>query len=134
MEIWIFWNSPFFRFRFLFSEIRKYFDYVKKLILEIKNLNFWVNYTLKMSLFKTRDLWSTYCDNDLFDLGCLKVANLGVNRKNFTSIITGSYNGFLRVYNPSKDNTGGEAKAHDLICELSFPNPILQIETGRFVR
>ena len=91
-----------------------------------------------MSLFKTRDLWSTYSGNDLFDLGCLKVANLGVNKRNYNSIITGSYNGFLRIYNPSKyeakENNIGEAKAHDLICELSLPNPIIQIETGRFSR
>ena len=40
-----------------------------------------------MSLFKTRDFWSASCDNDLFDLGCLKVANLGINKKNDGSII-----------------------------------------------
>ena len=105
-----------------------------------------------MSLFKTRDLWSTSSDNDLFDLGCLKVANLGINKYNigniekktsvslnsYNSIITGSYNGFLRIYNPSRklnDNDSSNGfKAHELVNETSFPSPILQIETGKFVR
>ena len=94
-----------------------------------------------MSLFKTRDIWSASCDNDLFDLGCLKVANLGANKRYQFSIVTGSYNGFLRIYNPSTaldarsggDIGGDSFKAHDLICETSFPSPIIQIETGRFV-
>jgi hypothetical protein len=107
-----------------------------------------------MSLFKTRDLWSASSDNDLFDLGCLKVANLGINRMNLgniekkasvslnnslNSVVTGSYNGFLRIYNPSKQNkvnetdTGGFG-ANDLISEISFSSPILQIETGKFAR
>jgi Bardet-Biedl syndrome 9 protein len=103
-----------------------------------------------MSLFKTRDIWSCSCDNDLFDLGCLNVANLGANKRNYYSIITGSYNGFLRIYNPTTtlDNKKSSQsssmttttadldsnfKAHDLISEMSFPSPIIQIETGRFV-
>lgn len=92
-----------------------------------------------MSLFKTEDLWSTSLDNDLFDLGCLKVANVGVNKRKMCSIITGSYNGFLRVHNPSfsldAPNTASPSfKASDLICELTLPGPVLQIETGKFVR
>lgn len=83
-----------------------------------------------MSLFKTRELWSAKCDSDLFDLGCLKVANIGANGKSNNSIVTGSYNGFLRVYNPTSDGF----KAHDLIAEISFPCPIIQIEVGRFVK
>ncbi|RNA27204.1 PTHB1 isoform X1 [Brachionus plicatilis] len=88
-----------------------------------------------MSLFKTRDLWSISGENDLFDQGCLKVADIGVN-KHSNSIITGSYNGYLRIYNPSlnKDVNDSEKsfKGNDLICEVSFPSPIIQIEIGRF--
>jgi Bardet-Biedl syndrome 9 protein len=94
-----------------------------------------------MSLFKTRDIWTTHCDNDLFDIGCLQVANLGCNNKIYNSIITGSYNGFLRIYNPSfpdnkkeSRNLSSTTNPHDLICEKSFPSPIIQIETGRFVK
>ena len=92
-----------------------------------------------MSLFKTKDLWSASCDNDLFDLGCLRVGNIGVNRKSFNSIVTGSYNGILRIYNPSeaKDSdttTGGGFKVHDMVLEMALPEPILQIEIGRFVK
>ena len=93
-----------------------------------------------MSLFKTRDLWSAKCDNDLFDLGCLKVCNVGANNKTHNSIITGSYNGFMRIYNPSEsdskdsNDTSSSFKAHDLIAEVSFPEPIIQIEVGKFVK
>lgn len=91
-----------------------------------------------MSLFKTRDLWSASCDNDLFDLGCLKVANLGINKKKNNSVVIGSYNGFLRIYNPSENDSSEKTadspsfKAHDLVCEQAFPAPIIQIEIGRF--
>ena len=93
-----------------------------------------------MSLFKTRDFWSASCDNDLFDLGCLRVANLGINKKKNNSIVIGSYNGFLRIYNPSEiesnenitDKNNSSFKAHDLVCEQAFPAPIIQIEIGRF--
>lgn len=89
-----------------------------------------------MSLFKTRELWSASCDNDLFDLGCLKVCNIEANNKKYNSIITGSYNGYMRIYNPSNpsDNESPGFKAHDLIAEISFPAPILQIEVGNFVK
>lgn len=95
-----------------------------------------------MSLFKTRDLWSTSLDNDLFDLGCLKVANIGANKKNYCSVITGSYNGFLRIYNPSFSTENSNVsntqqanfRAHDLVCELALPGPVIQVETGKFVR
>lgn len=90
-----------------------------------------------MSLFKTRDLWTISGENDLFDQGCLKVADIGVNKR-LNSIVTGSYNGYLRIYNPSLNNDNPELannfKANDLICEVSFPSPIIQIEIGRFNR
>lgn len=90
-----------------------------------------------MSLFKTRDLWSITSENDLFDQGCLKVANIGVNKRS-NSIVTGSYNGYLRIYNPSLNFDNNESKkkfkGNDLICEVSFPSPIIQIEIGKFNR
>ena len=92
-----------------------------------------------MSLFKAKDLWSTTCgEDDLFDFGCLKVANINSNEQNNDLIITGSFNGYLRIYNPKplKDvkKVDISFKAHDLVLEKSFNLPILQIETGRFVR
>ena len=93
-----------------------------------------------MSLFKTRDWWSTTCgEGELFDYGCLKLANVNGNKENNDLIIVGSYNGYLRIYNPTprKDTKGkidNEFKATDLIIEKHFPLPILQIETGCFVR
>ena len=96
-----------------------------------------------MSLFKARELWGASCNNDLYDFGCMKVDNLECNGKNGNSIVTGSYNGFLRIYNPAnpyderdsgRGMRGFNSKAHDMIFEKSFSSPILQIETGRFVK
>lgn len=95
-----------------------------------------------MSLFKARELWSTKCDTDLFDLGCLKVDCLDANNRKYNSLVTGSYNGFLRIFNPcySSDENENELnkrlvtfRPSDMVCEKSFPSPIIQVETGRFV-
>lgn len=47
-------------------------------------------------------------------------------------IIVGSYHQRLSVYQPKFDVAGG-FKAEDIIFEMQFSDPILQIETGRFV-
>jgi PTHB1 N-terminus len=47
-------------------------------------------------------------------------------------IIVGSYHRRLSVYQPKFDINGG-FKAEDIIFEIQFSDPILQIETGRFV-
>ena len=89
-----------------------------------------------MSLFKTRDYWSTVCgDDDLFDFGCLRVGNLNENKDDSDLIVTGSYNGFLRIYDPSANKDPDRTyKAHDMIIEKSFQSPIIQLEIGSFVR
>ncbi len=45
-------------------------------------------------------------------------------------IITGGYQGFLRIYYPRKK----EFHPEDLLLEQNLGAPILQVETGRFVR
>lgn len=44
-------------------------------------------------------------------------------------IITGSFQGFLRIYNPGQSGY----RIDDLILEQQLEAPILQIEAGRFV-
>ena len=51
-------------------------------------------------------------------------------------IITGSYHGTLRIYNPKpvKGEHGWSGfKPQDLLLETQLPQPILQVAAGRFV-
>ncbi|XP_071103490.1 protein PTHB1-like [Haliotis cracherodii] len=89
-----------------------------------------------MSLFKIRDWWSTTVGEDEeFDQGCLCVANIDNSSDGIDKIILGSYNGILRIFNPSptKSESGSSGyKAEDVMLEHAFPNPILQVEAGKF--
>nr|XP_034985952.1 protein PTHB1 isoform X1 [Zootoca vivipara] len=87
-----------------------------------------------MSLFKARDWWSTVVGNkEEFDQGCLCVANVDNSSSGQDKIIVGSYTGFLRIYNPHPIKPGDAVQAEDLLLEVQLPEPILQVEVGKFV-
>uniref|UniRef100_A0A8D0E015 Bardet-Biedl syndrome 9 n=1 Tax=Salvator merianae TaxID=96440 RepID=A0A8D0E015_SALMN len=87
-----------------------------------------------MSLFKARDWWSTIVGNsEEFDQGCLCVANVDNNNNGEDKIIVGSYTGFLRIYNPHPMKPGDAMQPEDLLLEVQLPEPILQVEVGKFV-
>ncbi|KAK3082884.1 hypothetical protein FSP39_007920 [Pinctada imbricata] len=91
-----------------------------------------------MSLFKARDWWSTTVgEAEEFDHGCLCVANIDNSNDELDKIIIGSYHGILRIFNPkpTKTEDGGWSgyKPEDVLLESALPNPILQIEAGKFV-
>jgi Bardet-Biedl syndrome 9 protein len=52
-------------------------------------------------------------------------------------IIIGSYHGILRIFNPkpTKSDNGSWSgyKPEDVLLEASLPEPILQLEAGKFV-
>jgi Bardet-Biedl syndrome 9 protein len=87
-----------------------------------------------MSLFSVRDRWSA-CPElpDECDRGALAIAveDFSQNSSNSQSvrIITGSFKGFIRVYNPR----GISYRVEDLELEVNFDQPILQIEWGKFL-
>mmetsp|Transcript_91337 Transcript_91337/g.263614 ORF Transcript_91337/g.263614 Transcript_91337/m.263614 type:complete len:862 (+) Transcript_91337:104-2689(+) len=84
-----------------------------------------------MSLFQAREWWCTHAGNDEeFDTGCLCVANIDNEPGGTNKIITGSYQGVLRMYLPKQK----EYKIEDLILEKNMEAPILQITAGRFVQ
>ncbi|XP_025097943.1 protein PTHB1-like isoform X2 [Pomacea canaliculata] len=89
-----------------------------------------------MSLFKTRDWWSTPVgEAEEFDHGCLCVANIDNEVNGYDKIILGSYHGILRIYNPQPqktENGWSGYSAEDVILEQAFQQPILQVEAGRF--
>mmetsp|Transcript_49656 Transcript_49656/g.142028 ORF Transcript_49656/g.142028 Transcript_49656/m.142028 type:complete len:870 (+) Transcript_49656:124-2733(+) len=84
-----------------------------------------------MSLFQAREWWSTQAGQDEeFDAGCLCVANIDNEPGGTNKIITGSFQGMLRMYCPKQK----EYKIEDLILEKNMEAPILQIAAGRFVQ
>ncbi|XP_066261107.1 protein PTHB1 [Euwallacea similis] len=88
-----------------------------------------------MSLFKTRQFWSTNSEDDeYFDHNSLIVNKLNSEHD---YIITGSQSGVLRIFSPNsetnEDGTLGGFHPNDVIVEKIFDNPILQVGTGRLV-
>mmetsp|Transcript_15360 Transcript_15360/g.31875 ORF Transcript_15360/g.31875 Transcript_15360/m.31875 type:complete len:870 (-) Transcript_15360:93-2702(-) len=83
-----------------------------------------------MSLFQAREWWCTQAGQDEeFDTGCLCVANIDNEPGGTNKIITGSFQGMLRMYCPKQK----EYKIEDLILEKNMEAPILQISVGKFV-
>mmetsp|Transcript_99006 Transcript_99006/g.248246 ORF Transcript_99006/g.248246 Transcript_99006/m.248246 type:complete len:866 (-) Transcript_99006:82-2679(-) len=84
-----------------------------------------------MSLFQAREWWSTQSGQDEeFDVGSLCVANIDNEPGGTNKIITGSHQGYLRMYGPKQK----EYKIEDLILEKNMEAPILNIAAGRFVQ
>lgn len=48
-------------------------------------------------------------------------------------VIVGSYNGYLRIFNPHPVKPGDEVQPEDLLLEVQLREPILQVEVGKFV-
>jgi Bardet-Biedl syndrome 9 protein len=84
-----------------------------------------------MSLFQAREWWSAQAgQEEEFDSGCLCIANVDNEPGGTNKIITGSFQGMLRMYCPKQK----EYKIEDLILEKNLEMPILQIEAGRLVQ
>lgn len=88
-----------------------------------------------MSLFKTKTVWSVYCeDGETFDQSSMIVSPLN-SEADF--IILGSHRGVLRIFQPvfeiHEDVLQTGFKASDLILEKSFEDPILQLHVGKLV-
>ncbi|XP_052813611.1 protein PTHB1-like [Mya arenaria] len=90
-----------------------------------------------MSLFKARDWWSTSVgEEEEFDNGCLCVANVDNSTDEIDKIVIGSYHGILRIFNPKPtktENGWSGFRPEDVLLESPLQNPILQLETGKFV-
>ena len=83
-----------------------------------------------MSLFGTHEWWSATIDaQEEFDQGSLCIGNIDNEPSGAMKIITGSFEGILRIYFPRN----AEYRIEDLMVEQSLGQPILQIEIGRFI-
>lgn len=87
-----------------------------------------------MSLFKTREFWTTECDIDeKFDQNSLLITKLN-GPTDF--VIVGSHVGIIRIFYPANVIREGSITGYqptDLFIEKIFPNPILQMSSGRLV-
>lgn len=86
----------------------------------------------EMSLFKSRELWSTVCGKDeSFDSGCMVAAD--ILSRGFDCIIVGSHGGLLRIFqpNPDSENDAIGYQPTDLLIETQLPLPIIQVAVGR---
>ena len=80
-----------------------------------------------MSLFSTHEIWcATIGSNEEFDQGTMCVANIDNESNGSQKIITGSFQGVLRIYYPR----GGEYRIEDLMVEQFLGAPILSLPPG----
>jgi Bardet-Biedl syndrome 9 protein len=83
-----------------------------------------------MSLFQAREWWATTSGADEeYDNGCVCVANADNDESGDAKIVTGSFQGTLRVFYPRQ----ADFRIEDLVLEERLNAPILQIEAGRFI-
>lgn len=83
-----------------------------------------------MSLFRAREWWWTklgHCEE--FDRGSMSLGNVDNDTDGSVKIITGSFQGVLRVHHPVKAGF----RIEDLLLEQDLGAPILQVSVGRFI-
>ena len=82
-----------------------------------------------MSLFQSREWWGVRVSaNEEFDEKHLWVENIDNAPGGQDKIIVGSFSGFLRIYQPERDNYSIE----HLLYECDLGDPIMQIQGGNF--
>ena len=87
-----------------------------------------------MSLFQAQEWWSEKSSLDHeFAHGamCLSPFNGSGGKSNL--VVVGSLGGNLRIYHPKAAQEQGTAESNDLLHEVELDQPILQVESGRFV-
>ena len=83
-----------------------------------------------MSIFESKDYWSTVVANDEeFDANSICIDNIDNESLNKNKIIVSSFKGILRIYEP----IFGEYHNEHLLFEKNYEAPILQIDSGNFV-
>lgn len=81
------------------------------------------------SLFQLRDFWYTSFPGEEFSPSAVVLADPDVSNL-FDKIVLGSYQGMLRILNPSAIE--GPMLPSDVLLEKKYDKPILQLECGPF--
>lgn len=84
-----------------------------------------------MSLFSLKEWWRVRQGDGLeeFDQCSLCLGNIDNSPRGRTKIVTGSFSGILRIYQPG----GSSYVPSDLLLEQQMPAPILQVAIGKFI-
>ncbi|XP_051576570.1 protein PTHB1 isoform X2 [Myxocyprinus asiaticus] len=87
-----------------------------------------------MSLFKARDWWASVLgEGEEFDQGCLCVGDVDNSGTGYDKIVVGSYMGMLRIFSPHPAKPDEPMEADAQLLEVQLPDPIIQVEIGKFV-
>ncbi|KAG4078630.1 hypothetical protein HA402_015220 [Bradysia odoriphaga] len=92
-----------------------------------------------MSLFQLCRWWYTQCPDfgTNYDNNSMHCCRIGSNDNDKDYIVVGSHSGHLSIFNPSGDppdnNNDNAFKATDVLIEMKLPNPIIGIESGKFI-
>lgn len=88
-----------------------------------------------MSLFKSREVWATQFGKEDETFDCNSILLVDLRGKGYESIIVGSHNGMLRIYNPQSDPEieSLEFRPTDLLIETQLSHSILQLAYGKLV-
>ncbi|RXN22946.1 PTHB1 isoform X2 [Labeo rohita] len=87
-----------------------------------------------MSLFKARDWWASVLgEGEEFDQGCLCVGDVDNSGSGYDKIVVGSFMGMLRIFSPHPAKPDEPTEADTQLMEVQFPDPIIQVEMGKFV-
>ncbi|CUI14745.1 Hypothetical protein, putative [Bodo saltans] len=81
------------------------------------------------SLFKLRDAWTFKSNEEFSGHTALVVANVDNEKSGAVKIVTGSFQGTLRVF----DVKNKTFKPEDIVYERNFREPILAVAAGRFL-
>lgn len=86
----------------------------------------------KMSLFKCREWWSSQCgENENYSDKCMCIGYHKDTKEEPRDIIfVGSFEGFLRVYDPRPNTTSMQSS--DMLLETQLALPILAVQAGKF--
>ncbi len=92
-----------------------------------------------MSLFQLCRWWYTQCPDfaSNYDLNSMHCCRIGLNDNDKDYIVVGSHSGHLSIFNPGGDPPENDCdnafKATDVLIEMKLPNPIIGIESGKFI-
>ncbi|XDV41008.1 hypothetical protein PO909_009955 [Leuciscus waleckii] len=87
-----------------------------------------------MSLFKARDWWASVLgEGEEFDQGCLCVGDVDNSGSGYDKIVVGSFMGMLRIFSPHPSKAQELSEADVQLLEVRFPEPVVQVELGKFV-
>lgn len=87
-----------------------------------------------MSLFKSREIWSSQCGRDeSYDEGCMVVAD--ILSPSLDCIVVGSQSGLVQIFQPQSDSESDAEgfRPTDLLIETQLPNPVIQLAVGKLV-